>query len=55
MMKKQNMKKESPFEQAGGHMQGSARKTAVKPSDLSEMMNPANMNYFGATFSFTDL
>lgn len=54
-MKKQNMKKESPFEQSGGQMHSSTRKTATKASDLSEMMNPSNMNYFGASFSFTDL
>lgn len=54
-MKKQNMKKESPFEQSGGQAMNKVNKSTVTASDLSEMMNPANMNYFGATFSFTDL
>lgn len=54
-MKKENMKKESPFEQAGGQSKENSRRQAVDPRVLSEMMNPANMNYFGATFSFTDV
>lgn len=54
-MKKDNMKKESPFEQAGGQNQATAAKRqTMDPKALSEMMNPSNMNYFGATFSFTD-
>ncbi len=53
-MKKNNMKKESPFEQAGGqNTHFKSQKTDAKV--LSEMMNPANMNYFGASFSFTDI
>lgn len=55
-MKKENMKKESPFEQAGGQNKDtSVKRNAVDARALSEMMNPSNMNYFGATFSFTDL
>jgi len=54
-MKKNNMKKESPFEQAGGQSkEASFKRQTVDPKALSEMMNPSNMNYFGATFSFTD-
>ncbi len=54
-MKKENMKKESPFEQAGGQNKESYFKSQVVDSKaLSEMMNPSNMNYFGAVFSFTD-
>lgn len=55
-MKKENMKKNSPFEQTGGQTKESQfRQPAVDSKALSEMMNPANMNYFGAFFSFTDL
>lgn len=54
-MKKENMKKESPFEQAGGQRNTQSAQTRTPDAkELSEMMNPANMNYFGATFNFTD-
>lgn len=54
-MKKENMKKESPFEQAGGAMKQESKKTAISAADLSEMMNPRSMNFFGAAFDSTDL
>ena len=55
-MKKDHMKKESPFEQAGGQNQGSkCKQQATDPRILSELMNPSNMNYFGATFNFSEL
>lgn len=54
-MKKANMKKESPFEQSGGQTKEMLfKRSAVDSKALSEMMNPSNMNYFGAVFSFTD-
>lgn len=55
-MKKTNMKKESPFEQCGGQIKETgSKRQSMNPKDLSEMINPSNMNYFGAVYSFTDL
>ena len=55
-MKKQNMKKEYPFEQTGAQNRESTfTSKAISAHALSEMMNPANVNFFGAAYGYTDL
>lgn len=47
-MKEHFVKKESPFEQGQGmEVQSQSRAKTVSPRDLSEMMNPSHVNFFG--------
>lgn len=55
-MKKKNMRKDYPFEQTGSqNREDGSKQSVVSVHALSEMMNPSNINYFGAAYSFADL
>lgn len=55
-MKQKNMRKDYPFEQTGAQSrEEESKQSKISVHALSEMMNPTNMNYFGAAYSFADL